>query len=93
MSDPYLDKLEAQRARWVHEMPVCPQCRANPDSKTPIVDHIWGHTSPEAPLAKESDADIEYDHDAPATHYAYKQRGMDDAAAMHPSRWKEAKAK
>jgi hypothetical protein len=87
--DPYMKKLEAQRAKWVHEMPVCPQCLANPESRTPIIDHIWGHSKPEASAPK-SDADIEYTHDAPATHYAYKSRGMTDAAAMHPSKWKKA---
>jgi hypothetical protein len=91
MSDPYLDKLYEQRAVWVHEMISCPECLANPNSRTPIVDHIWDHKKP-APAetsAPKSDAMIEYDHDAPSDHYPYKSRGMDDAAAMHPSRWKQ----
>ena len=99
MSDPYLDKLDAQRSVWRDEMAWCPLCAKNKDSKTPIVDHIWGHRMSahltlavddnDVRFAPQSDADIEYDHDAPSDHYPYKSRGMDDAASMHPSRWRE----
>lgn len=94
MSDPYLDKLDAQRALWRSEMKDCPLCLANPDSRAPLVDHIWDHRE-ELSLQQidtpQSDANIEYDHDAPADHYPYKSKGMDDAASMHPSKWRGRK--
>lgn len=93
MSDPYLDKLDKERALWRSEMLSCPLCLANPESKTPRVDHIWDHREELSmqqidTLDVKTDADIEYDHDAPADHYPYKSKGMDDAASMHPSKWR-----
>jgi len=110
MSDPYLDKLDQQRA----ERAACPLCReerAKPkaeQSRTPIIDHLDFHREElglrqiDAPTYAEekpeqtnlpgeykSDADIEYDHDAPAEHYPYKTKGMTDAASMHKDRWKK----
>lgn len=88
MSDPYLDKLHEQRAKWVSEMPNCAACLANPNSRTPIVDYIWLHSTREE-TTPESDANIEYDHDAPSEHYAYKSKGMTDGDKMSPARWRE----
>lgn len=87
MSDPYLDKLHEQRSKWVSEMHTCERCKANTDSRTPIIDHLQWHQAPALTLVQ-SDADIDYDHDAPSEHYPYKSKGMTDGDKMSPKKWK-----
>jgi hypothetical protein len=86
MSDPFLDHLHNQRLARAQEMANCPQCKVYQGS-APTIDHLMDHRR--LSLVKpESDADIEYSHDAPVAQYPYKSKGMDDADKMHPKKWK-----
>lgn len=110
MSDPYLDKLDAQRAER-EACQLCKQEREKPkeeQSSTPLMDHLQFHREEMAlrqidaptyaeekpelninmPGVYQSDSTIEYSHDVPCESYAYKSKGMTDAAAMHKGRWK-----
>lgn len=89
MSDPYLDKLHKQRIQRAQEMARCPQCKSY-QGTTPTIDHLMDHRRL-ALVKPESDAHIEYSHDAPSEQYAYKSKGMTDGDKMSPDKWKGSK--
>lgn len=89
MSDPYQDKVMEQRAQEDAEMLTCAECFLLDKPSRAL--HIAAHPRGEQSTPKQGTP--EYQHDAPSEHYPYKQKGMDDAAAMHPSRWKKANNK
>jgi len=79
MSDPYLDKVAAQRAQEDLEMSTCPDClfMTTPSRSLHISSHRTAvEVKQEAPV---------YTHENMPGEYAYKSKGVAEGEKMHPS--------